>query len=1170
MVLDSRLIITELVASNNQGLADVDGERPDWIELHNVGDATADLSGWSLTDDVSKPAKWRFPDLTLDPGQYLVVFASGKDRTDTASPLHTNFRLDRDGEYLGLNRPDGSAVSSYSFPLQFTDVSFGLAPGQVPSSAHILGGRYFSNPTPGGENSSESAVGKVGDLQVNIGRGFYDQPQDIVFTTETAGATFVYTTNGSLPSAENGIQISPVDKIALSRAELTIASTTTLRVAAIKDDYISSDAETHTYLFVDDVIQQSPNGEAPEGWPSAPVNGQRFDYGMDPDIVNDPVYGALIKEALLDIPSFSIVTELAHLFDAESGIFVNGEEAREDNRAFERPTSVELIQPDGSQGFHANAGIRMRGGFSRLDNNPKHAFRLFFRGEYGDTKLNFPLFGDDGVDSFDNIDLRTAQAPSWSWCTAGAPATGGGCRFSTMVRDVFSRDSQRDMGHPGTRSSYYHLYLNGHYWGLFQTQERPEASYAESYFGGDKEDYDVIKVESFPHRIVATDGDTEAWRLLWEEANSGFSDDAAYFRVQGLNVDGSRNPDYPVLLDLDNLADYMALILYSGNLDAPISNFGGATNNWFGIRDRVGEEGFQFFVHDAEWTLLELDENRLGPWRVGDQFSQSNPQWIHQQLMESVHYRVHFGDRVQKHMFNGGALTPEASLARIQKRIDEIDLAIIAESARWGDANRAEPLTKEHWLAEVRHITDDYIPSRREVFVEQLRNAESLDSSLAPLYPQIDAPVFSQHGCTVRDGFELVIAGPGDIYYTTDGSDPREQPATIQFQTLVASGSDVNFLVPSDDALEMNWTTPTFVDDDWTSGKTGIGFQRGQDSFGPFIAADVETEMSEVNTSIYTRIEFAVEEPTQFEVLHLRLRFDDGFVAYLNGSEIAQENAPQELQWDSRATTTQPNSVAVEYQLFNVSRFSHLLLPGKNVLAIHGLNRTLSGSDFLLSPELQAGTATESGSSLTSTKYSEPIPITEDSTVKSRSLWRGTWSALIEASFVHSSNQNGDLNGDSYVDQSDIDALHRAINSDAMDLFYDLDDNMKVDASDVAFLVENILGTVVGDANLDGNVDALDLNVLGVNWQRADGTGWSTGDFNGDGVVEEVDLNQIDRHWGRVGMAWRAPLPTMAKNDATDTAIYEVAETHSLRRSEPIVGRRTGTQLRTFRQTVSW
>lgn len=126
--------------------------------------------------------------------------------------------------------------------------------------------------------------------------------------------------------------------------------------------------------------------------------------------------------------------------------------------------------------------------------------------------MDFPLFGDEGVSEFDKVDLRTSQNYSW---TNG----GGQSIHNTMNRDVFLRDTQRDMKSAYTRSRYYHLYLNGLYSGVFQTQERAKSNFAESYFGGKKEDYDVIKVDigdNFNlYEIEATDGNTDSWLAIW-------------------------------------------------------------------------------------------------------------------------------------------------------------------------------------------------------------------------------------------------------------------------------------------------------------------------------------------------------------------------------------------------------------------------------------------------------------------------------------------------------------------------------------------------------------------------------------------------------------------------------------------------------------------------------
>ena len=126
--------------------------------------------------------------------------------------------------------------------------------------------------------------------------------------------------------------------------------------------------------------------------------------------------------------------------------------------------------------------------------------------------------------------LRTSQNYAWST----------GDTRNTMLRDVFSRDTQRDMGQPYTRSRYYHLYLNGMYWGLFQTQERSEARFASDYLGGNAEDYDVIKVntEDWQYRIEATDGDFDNWYEIWNMCQEGFTSNEDYFKLEGKDAEG--------------------------------------------------------------------------------------------------------------------------------------------------------------------------------------------------------------------------------------------------------------------------------------------------------------------------------------------------------------------------------------------------------------------------------------------------------------------------------------------------------------------------------------------------------------------------------------------------------------------------------------------------------
>jgi hypothetical protein len=626
----------------------------------------------------------------------------------------------------------------------------------------VLGERYFKTSTPGGPNNTGDIIGTVADTSFSVEHGFYDAPFDVTISEATAGAQIRYTIDGSAPTATTGNVYS---------GPIHIAATTTLRAAAFKPGLVSSRLDAATYLFLDDVLTQSANGKAPAGWP-ATWGANAVDYGMDPDIVNNATYKTTIKTDLKAIPTMSLVMNLNDLFDPSTGIYAN---PGGDGRGWERPASLELINPDGTKGFQADAGVRIRGGFSRTTGNPKHAFRLFFRSEYGDGTLNYPLFGSDGADSFDKFDLRTMQ--NYSWAFQGDPN-------GNFIQDQFSRDTQLAQGEEASHGNFYHLYINGQYWGLYNTDERPEAAFSASYFGGDKNGYDTIKVETQAgYTIEATDGDMNAWTDLWNQSIAGFSTMAAYQKAQGNNPDGSRNPAYANLLDVDNLIDYMLVILYTGNLDAPVN--GCCTpNNWFGTRPRDGSNGFRFFTHDSEHSLLDVNADKTVPITAGQTLDKSNPMWIWQQLLANPEFRLRVADHIHDQFFNGGALTPAENIKRWLERKNEIDRAVVGESARWGDAQRpTTPLTRNDWVNAVTNIANNYFAQRTGVVYNQLQ-ADGL-------YPSVAAPEFDQQGGEIPAGFKLNLrmpGGVGTIYYTLDGSDPRLLGGALSPTALIYTG----------------------------------------------------------------------------------------------------------------------------------------------------------------------------------------------------------------------------------------------------------------------------------------------------------------------------------------------------------------------------------------------
>ena len=770
-----QVILSEFMADNKTTLADEDGAYPDWIELSNAGASPVNLSGWSLTDDPAHVVRWSFPATNLGGNGFLVVFASGKNRAVPGAPLHTDFSLKAGGDYLALLRPDTTTASEFTpaFPPQYPDISYGVVPGVTTN--------YLATPSPGGPNGS-GVIQYVADTRFDPDRGFYDAAFSLSITTATANATLVYTKDGSVPSLSNGT---------VYTAPIPIAGTTVIRAAAFKDGFAPSGVDTQTYLFLADVIRQSPNGETPPGWPAS-WGANVVDYGMDPAVVNAAAYGGELIQDLKSIPTFSIVTDLDNLFDPSTGIYAN---AGQDGVAWERPASLELIQPDGTKGFQVNAGLRIRGGYSRSTSNPKHAFRFFFRQQYGASKLNYPVFASQaGAGTFDALDLRTFQNYSWSF--------EGDYRFIAL-RDQFSRDTQLAQGHQGERGDFYHLYINGQYWGLYNTAERPEASFGATYFGGNKEDYDVIKVDTGAgYTLFATDGDMGAWTRLWQAATNGFASDAAYQRVQGRNVDGTANPAYENLLEVDNLIDYMLVIFFTGNIDAPISAFLGNSNpnNMYALRNRTGlYGGFRFLAHDSEHTLLhesslgsndELHRNRTGPFAAGDPTQQgaasalarSNPQYLFTRLTANAEFRLRLADHIQKQFFNGGVLTSEGCRARFLTRSNEIYGAVAAESARWGDSKVGTPRTRNvDWVTEMNRVYGDYFAQRSGIVLAQLK--------AKGWFPAVDGPSFNQLGGDVPSGFQLILSAPaGTIYYTRDGSDPRLRGGAVSPSALVYGG----------------------------------------------------------------------------------------------------------------------------------------------------------------------------------------------------------------------------------------------------------------------------------------------------------------------------------------------------------------------------------------------
>jgi len=241
--------INEIVASNRRGLADEDGDREDWIEIFNAGNTAVDLNGWHLTDDAFNLTKWVFPAVSVSAGGYLVVWASEKNRRVPGAPLHTNFKLEKSGEYLALVLPDGSnVVSSFSpvYPEQFDDISY----GRDRIDPQILA--YFSTNTPGAMNSANAAGLGVGpEVQFSRKSGTFRNAFTLELAVPEPGFVIRYflVTNAAtaaavdVPSATNALYTGPIP----------ISVTTQVRARAYPTGagYFPGPASSETYIQID-------------------------------------------------------------------------------------------------------------------------------------------------------------------------------------------------------------------------------------------------------------------------------------------------------------------------------------------------------------------------------------------------------------------------------------------------------------------------------------------------------------------------------------------------------------------------------------------------------------------------------------------------------------------------------------------------------------------------------------------------------------------------------------------------------------------------------------------------------------------------------------------------------------------------------------------------------
>lgn len=658
---------------------------------------------------------------------------------------------------------------------------------------------FMAAPSPGRENGI-STLGFVEDTQFSHDRGFYDSAFNLEITTPTAGATIRYTTDGSVPTLTNGNTYS--GSIAINPANIANGErgVVMIRAAAFKAGYTPTNVDTQSYVFLDKVIRQNglnlpatatwgtdgPDADSANGFQ---LDADEFDWEMDSDIVGGLHTAQEVIDALKAIPTVSLVTDWANLWSGAAkpgtppqnwngnartafeavGIYIHG-------RSDERPASVEYFNADGTQQFQVDSVIEIQGHSSggRWASD-KLSFQVKFKAPFADAKLDFDIFagtadGENAVTEFNTFILDAGYNYIWNHNTAAQR------NFARFVTDQVVADLQNFASGGGIapHGKYVHLYLDGVYWGLYNLHERADEHFAADYFGGNNDDYFVVKHAN-------TDNEHN-----FTYVNGGYAAEDAFVALLAATQNARNNPTslaaYQAvadILDIDQFIDYYIVHMYAGNeSDWP-------HNNWYASFDSADPNGlWRFHSWDQEHAFPTTDNGDAfhelsDPTDTGSEDDEGPGDLFHD-LIQHSEFRMRFGDRVQKLLRNGGALTETAAQAVYEARLDEIYTAIIAESARWGD-NRvdADPYTRQDWIdvniddttGDLKAVVPDFFPVRTGAVLGHFTAAGWLQSLVAP--------VFNHYGGQVAAGFDVIISKPvgspgaAEIYYTTDGSDPR-------------------------------------------------------------------------------------------------------------------------------------------------------------------------------------------------------------------------------------------------------------------------------------------------------------------------------------------------------------------------------------------------------------
>ena len=776
------VVINEVMASNATTIADEDGDFEDWVELYNAGGEVVHLIGYGLSDDYDNPFRWIFPDVSIQPGAFLLVWASGKNRSQPGGPLHTNFAISAAGEEVLITRPDGVRLDELPPTPIPTDISYGRQPD---------GGEqwyFFNEPTPGGPNTGEGFSDILEPPVFSSPGGFYTEYFELSISHPDQDVTIVFTLDGSEPSIDN-----------IDGTTYFYKNSYPVQPGSPLGNFLS--ASYQSFIYDDDIMvydrsaepdkisQMASTVQEPYYFPQEPVlkamvvRARAYKDGMMPSAVATHSYFVNPQGiGWFTLPVISIATGEDNLFDYERGIYTPGIDAdqwRLDNpdKPFEwpfpgnyrrrgdeveYPAHFELFEQDtGNRTLGQDVGLRIHGGATRAF--PMKSLRIYARNAYGNSHLFHPFFDSRPHSLYKRLILRNSgndfptNVDPWSFT-------------ETMFRDAAIQEIMRPLQAETQAYQPAILFLNGEYWGIQNIRERYDKHFLERVYGVDPENIDIITGKD-----EAKEGDNLHYKATLE-----------YIEMHSL-VDNSHYEYIQTRFDIENFMDYQIANIFAHNTDWPGNNI-----DFWRLRTTTYLPNSPY-GHDGRWRWLLFDmdfgfglrgrdnyrHNTLAYATEPDGENWPNPPWstfLLRSFLENPAFRTTFINRFADLL--NTAFLPERTTTVINAMKSGIQQEIVAHFDRWG-----YPDAYELW-EENAQVMLDFARQRPMHQREHIRNYFGLDGMI-----DVQLDVDNQLKGNVRINTIVIkpeTAGVADYPYPWKGRYFKNNP--IEIEAIPAPG----------------------------------------------------------------------------------------------------------------------------------------------------------------------------------------------------------------------------------------------------------------------------------------------------------------------------------------------------------------------------------------------